>query len=238
MTAPINFQDPIETLFKQIEDGVCYANAGAQPYMEAQYVNIDFLLILNTGAIPDACRDWQRRTPMNQTWAEFRREFARAQMEQRIISSFASGAGYHTANVAEHYEPTPIPADAEFTTAMANLATTTSADRETVATLTRAIATLTDQLKAKDTWAKSQEAEVRRLLGVPGHAIPVAATSTPPTYVRKSYRTNNDNYCWSHGYQVGLNHTSANCTNKAPGHKDNAIKSNIMGGDTWGSEFL
>jgi hypothetical protein len=45
------------------------------------------------------------------------------------------------------------------------LATATSADRETVATLTRSIATLTDQLKAKDTWAKSQEAEVRRLLG-------------------------------------------------------------------------
>jgi hypothetical protein len=29
MTAPINFQDPIETLFKQIKDGVRYANAGA-----------------------------------------------------------------------------------------------------------------------------------------------------------------------------------------------------------------
>jgi hypothetical protein len=73
MTAPINFQDPIETLLKQIEDGVRYANAGAQPYMEAQYVNIAFLLILNTGAIPDACRDWQRRTPMDQTWEDFRR---------------------------------------------------------------------------------------------------------------------------------------------------------------------
>jgi hypothetical protein len=206
--------------------------------METQYVNIAFLLILNTGAIPDAYRDWQRRTPINQTWAEFQREFARAQREQRIISSTASGAGYHTANVAEHYEPTHIPADAGFTTAMANLATATSADRETVATLTRAIATLTDQLKAKDTWAKSQEAEVRRLLVVQVHARPAEAPSTPTTYVRKSYRTNNDNYCWSHGYQVGLNHTSANCTKKSPGYKDNAIKSNIMGGDTWGSEFL
>jgi hypothetical protein len=57
MTAPINFQDPIETLFKNIEDGVRYANAGMQPYMEAGYVNIAFLLILNTVAIPDACRD-------------------------------------------------------------------------------------------------------------------------------------------------------------------------------------
>jgi hypothetical protein len=54
MTAPINFQDPIETLLKQIEDGVGYANAGMQPCMEVQYVNITFLLILNSGAIPDA----------------------------------------------------------------------------------------------------------------------------------------------------------------------------------------
>jgi hypothetical protein len=100
MTAPINFQDPIEILFKKIEDWVRYANAGAQPYMEAQYASIAFLLILNTCAIPDACRDWKRRTPMNQTWAEFRREFDRAQREQMIISSTARGAGYHTVNVA------------------------------------------------------------------------------------------------------------------------------------------
>jgi hypothetical protein len=35
MMAPINFQDPIETIFKEIEDYVSYANAGIQPYMEA-----------------------------------------------------------------------------------------------------------------------------------------------------------------------------------------------------------
>jgi hypothetical protein len=63
MTAPINFQVPIETLFKKIEYGVRYANAD----MDAQYVNIAFLLILNTCSIPDACRDWQHRTPVSQT---------------------------------------------------------------------------------------------------------------------------------------------------------------------------
>jgi hypothetical protein len=238
MTAPINFQDPIETLFKQIEDGVRYANAGMQPYTEAKYINIDFLLILNTGAIPDACHDCQRRTPFNQTWADFRREFSWAQQEQRIISSTAGGTGYHTANVAEHYEPTPMPANTGFVAAMDNLDTATSADRETVATLTRAIATLTDKLKAKDIWAKKHEAEVRCLLGTQGNARPTTAAGPTNTYVRKSYKTNNENYFWSHGYQVGLNHTSANCTKKAPGHKNNTTKTNIMGGDTWGSEFL
>jgi hypothetical protein len=56
-------------------------------------------------------------------------------------------------------------ANTEFITAMANLATATSDDRETVASLTRAIAALTDQLKAKDILAKSKEAEVICLLG-------------------------------------------------------------------------
>jgi hypothetical protein len=121
---------------------------------------------------------------------------------------------------------------------MANLATAMYADCETVATLKRVIATLTDQLKAKYIWAKSQEAQVRRLLGVQGNTRPDATAVTPTTYVRKSCKTNNDNYCWSHGYQVGLNHTSDNCTKKSPGHKDNAIKTNIIGGDTWGRDFL
>jgi hypothetical protein len=35
MAAPINFQDPIETMFKHIEDLVHYINAGMKPYMEA-----------------------------------------------------------------------------------------------------------------------------------------------------------------------------------------------------------
>jgi hypothetical protein len=215
MTAPLNFQDPIETMFEKIQDGICYANADMQPY-KAQYVTIAFLLILNTGAIPDACRDWQRRKPANQTWADFSREFAQAQREQRIISSTASCAGYHTANVSEHYEPTPLPANRGFVTAMANLTTATSADLETVETLTKAIATLTEQLKAKDIWAKSQEVELKRMLGAHGNATPIASAGPTNAYVRKSYKTKNDNYCWSHGYQVGLNHTIANCTKKSP----------------------
>jgi hypothetical protein len=100
MSAPINFQNPIETLFNKIEDGVHYTNAGMKPYMEAHYVNIDFLLILNTGAIPGVYRDWQRRASVNKTWVDLRRKFARALREQRIISITASGAGYHTAHVA------------------------------------------------------------------------------------------------------------------------------------------
>jgi hypothetical protein len=238
MTASINFQDPIETLFKQIEDVFRYANDGIQPHMEANYVNINFLLILNTGTVLKACRDWQHRTPVNKTWGDFRREFARAQREQRIISNTTSDTGYHTANVAQHYMHGQLPADGVFVTAMANLATTTSTDPETVTTLTNAIATITHQLAAKDIWTKSKEAEIKLLLG--GRVPVVAAFDARPAdaYARKSYKTKNFNYCWSHGYQVELAHTSANCTKKSPGQDDEATKDNVMGGEIWGGEFI
>jgi hypothetical protein len=74
---------------------------------------------------------------------------------------------------------------------MANLATATSADRETVATLTRAIATITDQLKVKNIWAKSLEAELKRMLGAQGNAPSAASAGPANSYKRKSYKTKN-----------------------------------------------
>jgi hypothetical protein len=189
MTVPINFKDPIETLFKHIEDGVRYENTGMQPYTEAQYVNIAFLLILNTGANPDACREWQHHTPVNQTGADFRRKFAIARREHHIISRTASGSGYHTDNVAEQYFHNSLPADDGFFTAMTNLATDTSAEHETVATLTKAIETLTEQLKAKEIWAKSQEAGLKGLLDGHASAAPIVHTTPGAAYVRKFYKT-------------------------------------------------
>jgi hypothetical protein len=38
------------------------------------------------------------------------------------------------------------------------------------------------------------------------------------------------NYCWTHGHQCSQHHMSATCSNKAAGHKDDAIASNTMGG--------
>jgi hypothetical protein len=111
---------------------------------------------------------------------------------------------------------------------MDKFATATSADRETAATLTKEIATLTDQLAAKDIWAKSKEDELKRLLGGRAPTAPIVTAAPGGSYVIKSYNTKNDNYCWSHGYQVGLTHISNNCTKKSPGHKDAAIKDVIM----------
>jgi hypothetical protein len=41
-------------------------------------------------------------------------------------------------------------------------------------------------------------------------------------------------YCHTHGYHVIKKHTSANCRNKAPGHKEEATRENNMGGNQAG----
>jgi len=43
---------------------------------------------------------------------------------------------------------------------------------------------------------------------------------------------NNDNYCWTHGCDLHLKHTSKTCKNRAPGHKEEATLHNRMGGST------
>jgi hypothetical protein len=100
MTRPYDLQDPIETLFTQIDDGVRYAMVGAQPYGEAQYVNIAFLLILVTQSLPLACAEWQRRVPNIHTWPLFKAFFTEAHRDNRMISQTALCSGYHTANMA------------------------------------------------------------------------------------------------------------------------------------------
>jgi hypothetical protein len=161
MTKPYDMQDPIESLFSRIDAGVRYANAGGQPYDEAQYVNIEFLLVLATGVTPLACAEWQRLMPVEQSWTQFKVFFSNAHCEYRLVSETALHPGYHTANmvvktpvgppprfgsIADFYHMVSLANDgpgSNIATAMANLATTTGSGRATVAALTKALAELT-----------------------------------------------------------------------------------------------
>jgi hypothetical protein len=43
---------PIETLFQQIQDARAFAVAGGQPYGAAMIVNVAYTLVFNTGLFP------------------------------------------------------------------------------------------------------------------------------------------------------------------------------------------
>jgi hypothetical protein len=52
---------PIETLFQQIQDARAFALAGGQPYGAAMIFNVAYTLVFNTVLFPDACQAWKSR---------------------------------------------------------------------------------------------------------------------------------------------------------------------------------
>jgi hypothetical protein len=97
--------------------------------------------------------------------------------------------------------------------ALANLATTTAADRGVVAALTQANSRLVKQLE-------ENASELRELKALLNHdrrdrRVPRSSTSSA------------SNYYWTHGYKVGRTHTRFTCN---PGHKAEDTRDENMGG--------
>jgi hypothetical protein len=96
--APYNPNQPIETLFQQIQDARAFAVAGGQPYDAEMIVNVAYTLVFNTGLFPDACRAWQSRAVAGKTWAQFKLDFATAHREFRLTNQTAQHSGFQSAN--------------------------------------------------------------------------------------------------------------------------------------------
>jgi hypothetical protein len=152
---------PIETLFQQIQDARAFAVAGGQPYGNAMITNVAYTLIFNTGLLPDACRAWQSRAISEKTWAQFKIDFATAHREFRLTNQTAQQSGFHSANMMiEQGLPESMSDAAE---AIAQLATATASDRSTVATLTTTNAKLATQLEVANALIAQLKNEIATL---------------------------------------------------------------------------
>jgi hypothetical protein len=225
LNTPYDPNQPIETLFQQIQDARAFAVAVGQPYGNATIINVAYTLIFNTGLFPDACRAWQSRVVAEKTWAQFKIDFATAHREFRLTNQNAQQSGFHSANMMieqGRYKSMQDTADA-----ITQLATATASDSGTVATLTTTNAKLATHIEA----AHALIAQLKNEIATLTNKIKPAWQGQRPVKT-----TNNDSYCWSHGYQVAKSHTSATCNIKKIGHQDAAIKSNTMVGVQWGKE--
>jgi hypothetical protein len=158
-------------------------------------------------------------------WAQFKLDFATAHREFRLTNQTAQKSGFHSANMMIEQGRDETMQDT--VNAIAQLATATASDRGTVATLTTTNAKLATQLEA----APAQTAQLKNEITTLKNKIKPAWQGQRPVKT-----TNNDSYCWSHGYQVAKSHTSAICNMKKTGHQGAATKSNPMGGVQWGKE--
>jgi hypothetical protein len=189
LNAPYDTNQPIEMLFQRIQDARAFAVAGGQPYGAAMIVNVAYTLVFNTGLFPDACRAWQSRAIAGKTWLQFKLDFATAHREFRLTNQTAQQSGFHSANMMIEQGREETKQDT--IDAIAQLETATAYDRGTVATLTTTNAKLAMQLEAD----QAQIAQLKDEIATLKNKIKPAWQGQLPIKT-----TNNDSYCWSHGY--------------------------------------
>jgi hypothetical protein len=161
LNTPYDPNQPIETLFQQIQDARAFTVPGGQHYGAAMIVNVAYTLVFNTGFFLDACRAWQSRAIAAKTWAQFKIDSATAPHEFRLTNQTAHQSGFHSANMMiEQGRDDSMQETAE---AIAQLATTTASDRGTVATLTTTNAKLANQLEAAHALIAQLKSEISTL---------------------------------------------------------------------------
>jgi hypothetical protein len=184
-------QQPVETLFKQIQDCVDYAEAGGITIGEAQKLSTAYTKVFATGIFHSAWCRWNERDALTKTWNNFKVHFATAyRQHKQMQGESAATSGYAHAAVAQPDEDL----DEAAIDAFANLASATAVDRAIVATLTEASSRLAKQLEESAQALKEVKALIKKK-----RSDPVA---------RKPFAPSVDNYCWTHGYKIARNHTA------------------------------
>jgi hypothetical protein len=119
-----------------------------------------------------ACAEWQRRMPVEQSWAKFKICFSNAHRDHHLVSQTALRSGYHTVNMVVQAPVDQLPISSNFAdfyhnAPMANAdqcpniataltkfatvtATATGSDRTPVVALTKALSELTAFTQIQD----------------------------------------------------------------------------------------
>jgi hypothetical protein len=216
MLTPWNPPTPLEILFTQIEEGALYAAAGGDPVSDAFKARKVAAILYDSGRFPIDHREWRAKTTAEQTFANVKTHFRKADLDRRKLELTTSGAGYHQ-NLANHAAEiqakqteldTTLKENAMFRALLCQPAhTATTADDVSVA-----MSALT-ALQASHT---SPEETLAALLAANIANVPGPTEKT---------------FCWTHGCSSNIHHTSMSCRNKAPGHQVTATIDNKMGGN-------
>jgi hypothetical protein len=217
MLTPWNPPTPLEVLFTQLEDGAAYASAGGDPISDAFQARKVASILFDSGRFPIDHREWRAKPTAEQTFANAKTHFRKADLDRRKLELTSGSAGYHGAAN-------------QLTTAQANDLEATRTENSMLRALLAAQApsgslppsddtsTTISTLTALQTCQASAAETLTALLA--------AQAATQPLGERGK------SFCWTHGCTSNPEHRSPNCRNKAPGHKDEATITNKMGGST------
>jgi hypothetical protein len=76
-------QQPVESLFKQIQDCADYSEAGGVLIGHPQQINVGYAKIFATGHFMSACRRCNEKHAIEKTWTQFKSHFAAAHRQHK-----------------------------------------------------------------------------------------------------------------------------------------------------------
>jgi hypothetical protein len=76
-------QQPVESLFKQIQDCADYSEAGGVLICHPQQINVGYTKIFATGNFMSACHLWNEKHTIEKTWTQFKSHFAAAHCQHK-----------------------------------------------------------------------------------------------------------------------------------------------------------
>jgi hypothetical protein len=128
-------QQPVESLFKHIQDCADYSEAGGVLIGHPQQINVGYPKIFATGHFMSACHRWNQKHAIEKTWTQCKSHFAATRRQHKQIQGESSAtAVYHSENAAAGHTEDQM--DEATIGALANLATATASDRGVMAALT------------------------------------------------------------------------------------------------------
>ena len=234
MTARYDPNASIETLFEKIADGVAYAELGEAPFTMKQIVDIALLCLAKVGVFNDDLKDWNRLPLLNRNWSTFWVHFAKAHCEWKANLRLTAGQHFPRANAVDT-STRMTTHQADTVDALANLATATTADRATVATLTDNISQLSLELASAQAKLISSLLDNQHLLkrlsekgGSWNTSEGVADGKTSGGGAAGPWDGPSIHYCHTHGHKCP--HPSFKFPDPATGHINNATKKYTRGG--------
>ena len=210
---------PFELLIDQIESAQEFALDGFQPYTTAQILTNAYTLVHKTGAFNDDCKKWQQKPDHEKTWDNFKAHFLQAQEDNRLQRT-AQQSGYFSMllNQQVHKQCIPI-------LEAANSLTEANIRRDEEMSL----------MSNSHAAFSAQQQKLQEIIAALTKEVADLKAASSTTTKKRQPPTDRGGYCWSHGFLVHPNHTSKTCRNKKPGHKDEATRSNTMGGSQTGN---
>jgi hypothetical protein len=236
LTLSFNPADPMVLLYRPIEQLQKMAVTAGIPYSQAQLLEFGLTMIRATRDFEKALSEWSTKPLTDKTWANFKAHFKLAQSElKEIRGPTMQQAGYHHANMlaaqlrmdmdnrnnemlAMVQSQIIVPEeDPEPENPSANIVSQDSVQLE----MLKLLRAIQNDLRTPRTQTSSQTAN-------PAQGGQPRRTKPKKTPDDASFpRRDTNKYCWTHG---GCNHSSAECSRQAEGHKADATLTTRKGG--------